>query len=67
MSDESRSREPHCLYCERDSQQVPLLSLAYRESELWICPQHLPLLIHQPDTLADKLPGAEHFGAAEGH
>jgi hypothetical protein len=58
---------PHCLYCERDSDQVPLLALKFQEAELWICPQHLPILIHKPAQLAGKLPGADTFGLPEPH
>lgn len=55
--------QPICLYCERDSAHVPLLKLIYRGEDVWICPQHFPVLIHKPAELADKLPGAEHFGS----
>jgi hypothetical protein len=50
-----------CLYCERDSQEVPLVKLQYQGEEYWICPQHLPILIHKPSQLADILQGAEQF------
>jgi len=50
-----------CLYCNRDSQQVPLINLNYRDGEYWICPQHLPILLHSPAKLADVLPGAENM------
>ena len=51
---------PHnCLVCNQDSQQVPLFRIDFREKELWICPQHLPILIHNPAKLVDVLPGAE--------
>ena len=49
----------HCLLCERDSQATPLLHLDYRGESLWICPQHLPVLIHEPSRLVGTLPGAE--------
>ena len=52
------TNEEKCLYCERDASQVPLLALHYGRQNLWICPQHLPILIHKPEQLADKLPGA---------
>ena len=52
------SDKERCLYCERDADQVPLLALHYRGQALWICPQHLPILIHKPQQLADMLPGA---------
>lgn len=50
-----------CLLCERDSSTVPLLTLEYRGGSHHICTQHLPVLIHHPDQLAQKLPGAEHL------
>jgi hypothetical protein len=59
--------QPVCLYCQRDRDQVPLLTLQYRGSELWICPQHLPILIHKPAQLAEILPGAENMGSSESH
>jgi hypothetical protein len=39
----------------------------YRDSRLWICPQHLPVLIHDPAQLIGKLPGAENLRPAEHH
>lgn len=56
-----------CLYCERDSNQVPLLALEFQGYDLWICAQHLPILIHQPTKLADKLPGKAELTPAEEH
>ena len=56
-----------CLYCQRDSQAVPLILLDYLDQKLWICPQHLPILIHKPAQLIGRLPGAENLTASEGH
>jgi len=56
-----------CIQCERTSEEVPLIPLSYHGQEFWICPQHLPILIHQPARLADKLPGLEHLTPAEKH
>ena len=58
---------PRCLYCEQSSDDAPLVALHYRGSHLWICTQHLPVLIHNPRQLAHKLPGAEHLAKAEHH
>jgi hypothetical protein len=58
---------PTCVYCERDSETIPLVSLRYQNSDLWICPQHLPILIHKPSQLVGKLPGAEKLGPADEH
>ncbi len=56
-----------CLYCKLNSNQVPLLNFSYQGKELWICPQHLPILIHEPQKLAGKLPGAENLSPPQGH
>lgn len=56
-----------CLVCERGSAEVPLIAFRYRDADLWICPQHLPILIHDPVKLADRLPGAEGMKPAEHH
>lgn len=56
-----------CLACDRGEDQVPLLTLAYRGGEIHICPQHLPLLIHDPARLVGRLAGAEQLTPAEHH
>jgi hypothetical protein len=53
--------QPKCLVCERSSQEVPLLALQYADQQYWICPQHLPVLIHNPETLTGRLPGVENL------
>ena len=55
-----------CVFCERDSNQVPLIKFQFRENNLAICPQHLPILIHDPSQLIGKLPGAEDLKPADG-
>ena len=50
-----------CLNCGRTSQEIPLLSLDYRGETYQLCPQCLPVMIHKPQNLAGKLPGAENF------
>ncbi len=54
-----------CLFCDRDEHEIPLIHLDYQGKELWICPQHMPNLIHNPSSLEGKLPGAENMDAAE--
>ena len=46
-----------CLNCGRSEQEAPLLALKFQEREFHICPQCLPILIHHPDKLTEKLPG----------
>ncbi len=60
-------KRPACLLCERDDQATPLVQLLYRGAPTWICPQHMPVLIHDPHSLADVLPGAEQLSPAEHH
>ncbi|MFO0927498.1 MAG: hypothetical protein U0736_10730 [Gemmataceae bacterium] len=56
-----------CLACGRGEDETPLILLAYRGDALWICPQHLPVLIHDPARLVGTLPGAENLRPAEHH
>jgi hypothetical protein len=59
--------QPYCIYCERTSSEVPLIPLIFQDGQIWICPQHLPVLIHHPAQLASKLPGIENLGAPPDH
>lgn len=52
---------PTCLVCEKSDEEVPLLVLRYQGSQIHICPFHLPILIHKPEQLADKLPGIDNL------
>ena len=56
MSSESKKE---CIFCQRDDNQVPLVQLSYMQTSYWICPQHIPILIHNPAKLKGALPGAE--------
>jgi hypothetical protein len=54
-----------CLACGRGPNETPLISLEYQEASLRICPQHLPVLIHDPHQLIGRLPGAEKLTPAD--
>ncbi len=56
--------QKECLNCGRPATQVPLLPVEHRDGAAYICPQCLPILIHHPGRLAEKLPGA---AALQGH
>ncbi len=56
-----------CLNCMRTEDQVPLVSLRYTGQEEWICSQCLPILIHKPEQLVDRLAGAEHLNPVPHH
>ncbi len=55
----SSEQTPTCVNCARTVEEVPLLSLVHRAGTAYICPQCLPVLIHQPQELINKLPGTE--------
>ena len=57
-------KQPACVVCEQTNQEIPLLAISYQDEQYWICPQHLPILIHKPAELIGRLPGVEKL---EGH
>jgi len=57
---------PQCVFCQASSDDLPLIALRYQESDFYICPSHLPLLIHKPQTLMGLLPGADKLQPYEG-
>jgi hypothetical protein len=46
-----------CLNCGKSEQEVPLITLTFKGEAKHICPQCLPILIHKPQQLTEKLPG----------
>jgi hypothetical protein len=56
-----------CVACCRGSDETPLIAFEYRGAARWICPQHLPVLIHDPAKLAGGLPGADRLSPADHH
>jgi hypothetical protein len=61
------SEKEQCLSCGRTSDEVPLVYIRHRGETLWICPQHFPILIHNPMQLVDKLPGVKNLTVIENH
>ncbi len=58
-----KHNEKHCLFCKKDSEQVPLVQLSFKGKNYWICPQHIPVLIHDPSQLEGMIPGAQNMQA----
>ena len=48
-----------CLVCKKSSNETPVTKFYYQESEFYICPQHIPILIHNPQDLVGLLDGAD--------
>lgn len=58
-----KNNEKVCLFCKNDEHKVPLVALDFKGANYWICPQHIPVLIHDPSQLEGMLPGAEDLSA----
>lgn len=52
-----------CLFCKQDENAVPLVQVDYKGHNYFICPQHIPVLIHDPGQLEGMLPGADELKA----
>jgi len=53
-----------CIVCEKTVKEVPLTQFDFKETKFWICPQHIPILIHSPHKLANLLPGSDKLEGA---
>ena len=51
--------QKECLVCKRDQQEIPITEFLYKDSSFFICAQHIPVLIHDPQKLVGLLPGAD--------
>lgn len=52
-----------CLVCKKTSTEIPVTKFYYQESEFYICPQHIPIIIHKPQELIGLIDGADEFEA----
>lgn len=50
------SENATCMVCGCDDTELPLISLQFQGKPLWICPKHMPVLIHDADKLVHQLP-----------
>jgi hypothetical protein len=57
------SKKNTCVVCKKNENEIPILLMKHKGEELGICPQHLPVLIHEPQKLAGLIDGAEGFTA----
>lgn len=48
-----------CLNCGKSENDAPLLNVRFNGRMLWICSSCLPILIHRPFQLTNKLAGME--------
>lgn len=47
-----------CVFCERTSDEVPVIAFEYRDETYHVCTGHLPTLLHKPELFSGKLPEA---------
>ena len=59
----SENQKKSCVLCQKLDTELPLIVLSYNDTAYYICPEHMPMLIHQPDALVGKMPGAENMNA----
>lgn len=55
------STQKQCLVCQASSDAMPVTKFYYQEQEFYICSQHMPVIIHNPEDLIGLLPDAEHL------
>jgi hypothetical protein len=48
-----------CLVCKRSSDETPVTNFHYQEKVFYVCTQHIPVLIHNPQELIGLLDGAD--------
>ena len=53
------SQSKVCIVCKKASMETPVTKFYHKDSEFYICPQHLPVLIHNPQELVGLLDGAD--------
>jgi hypothetical protein len=56
-----------CINCGASETDRPLLTLRFQERDVYICPECMPILIHKPQQLVEKLPGMKPWGGPANH
>ena len=57
------NQKNECVLCGKPDSELPLIKLSYNNAPYFICPEHMPMLIHEPTALIGKMPGAENMNA----
>ncbi|MGV6844720.1 MAG: hypothetical protein ACWA42_01170 [Lutibacter sp.] len=53
------SEKKSCIVCGRNELETPVTKFYYQEGAFYICSQHIPVLIHNPEDLIGLLPNAK--------
>ncbi len=51
--------QKECLVCQKSQDEAPVTEFYYKNSSFFICAQHMPVLIHDPQKLIGLLPDAD--------
>ena len=51
--------QKECLVCQKTQNEVPVTEFHYKNSSFYICAQHMPVIIHNPQQLIGLLPDAD--------
>lgn len=51
--------QKECLVCQKSQNEAPVTEFHYKDSSFYICAQHMPVLIHDPQKLIGLLPDAD--------
>ena len=56
--------QKNCLVCQKSQLEMPVTKFYYQDSSFYICAQHIPILIHDPQKLVGLLPDADKMKGA---
>ena len=56
--------EKNCLVCQRGQSEMPVTKFYHKDASFYICAQHIPILIHDPQKLVGLLPDADKMEGA---
>jgi len=58
------SEQKKCIVCQRSQEEMPVTEFYHKEASFYICAQHIPILIHDPQKLVGLLPDADKMEGA---
>ncbi|MBN2667709.1 MAG: hypothetical protein JXR60_00655 [Bacteroidales bacterium] len=48
-----------CIVCGKTHEEIPITKFKFKSVKFYICSQHIPVLIHEPQKLIGLLPDAD--------
>ncbi len=56
--------QKECLVCRKTQHEMPVTKFYHQDAAFYICAQHIPILIHDPQKLVGLLPDADKMEGA---